>query len=280
MSSISHQQQKINYREAVLKYAEKHSVRKAAAKYEVSPRTIYRWRRKWYAGNKDPKVLVNDSRRPHSHPNAHTEVETTLIKNLLRRNPRIGLQDLWLKAKKRGYTRTIQGLAKLIKRLKLKTNSQAIPSPTCKKPKPFEDITHPGARVQIDVKFVPFECMSGDFIRANYSERVYQYTAQDMYSRVRIIEGYSSHDTYTSADFLRKVVSFFKAHGVVVECVQTDNGAEFTSRILRKDEEHKSQFELMASALNVKLKHIKTAHSQTQRKSRKKSSRGPENVLF
>jgi len=75
---------------------------------------------------------------PKSHPNKHTETEIKLIKDMRRRNPNIGLQDLWIKLKKRGYTRTQPALFKVLKRLKRhqdKTNNRPMRPLDYKSPK-------------------------------------------------------------------------------------------------------------------------------------------------
>ena len=41
---------------------------------------------------------------------------------------------------------------------------------------------------------------------------------------------YEEQNTFSSADFLNKVVAHFARKGIAVECVQTDNGFEFTNR--------------------------------------------------
>ena len=83
---------------------------------------------------------------------------------------------------------------------------------------------HPGQRIQIDVKVVPRRSI------ADPQLKLYQYTAIDEYSRYRILGAYPEQSTYSSADFLRKVAAAFARKGVKVECVQTDNGFEFTDR--------------------------------------------------
>lgn len=83
--------QEINYRLGAIKCAKKYSVKKAAAKYHTSIASIYRWIKQLDKNGGDPKALANNSRRPHSHPNSHTEAEITLIKNIRRRNPNLGL---------------------------------------------------------------------------------------------------------------------------------------------------------------------------------------------
>lgn len=204
-------------------------------------------------------MLGSKSRRPKSHPNTHTEAEITLIRNLRRRNPNIGLQDLWIKLKERGYTRSQPALLKVLKRLGTPTNPKSKPSPTCKKSKPYEQMSYPGERIQIDVKYVPKECLSPEFWEQHPLGRLYQYTAIDEYSRYRILGGYLEHDTYASSLFLCQVVSAFKALGIEVECVQTDNGIEFTKQFLAKDDNNHSMFEVTAKRLGIRLKRIKPA---------------------
>ena len=91
-------------------------------------------------------------------------------------------------------------------------------------PKPYEKMLFPGQRVQIDVKFVPASCLVGDVKGMKF----YQYTAIDEYSRYRYVEAFEEHSSYSSAIFLEHMLKAFK---FPVECVQTDNGAEFTKRL-------------------------------------------------
>ena len=69
MNSIT---QDILYKQSVVKYSLKYGVTKAAIKFKMHRKTIYRWREK-YDGT--PASLRNKSRRPHSHPSQHTEEE-------------------------------------------------------------------------------------------------------------------------------------------------------------------------------------------------------------
>ena len=117
-------------------------------------------------------------------------------------------------------------------------------------PKPYEQMTHPGERIQIDVKVVPRKCI------ADPELRLYQYTAIDEYSRYRVLGAYSEQSTYSSADFLRKVIVEFTRKGVEVECIQTDNGAEFTSRFTAN--KHKpTLFEATLMQLGIRHKLIR-----------------------
>ena len=60
-----------------MKYAEKYGVSRASRKYNKSRSYIYFWKQRW-----DGSVasLACQSRRPHSHPNQHTEAELKLIR--------------------------------------------------------------------------------------------------------------------------------------------------------------------------------------------------------
>ena len=70
MNSIT---QDIVFKQSVVEYSLKHGVIEAAIRYRQHRKTIYRWRKR-YDGTR--KSLVNKSRRPHMHPNEHTEEES------------------------------------------------------------------------------------------------------------------------------------------------------------------------------------------------------------
>ena len=214
--------QTMQFRQSLLKYAEKYGVTKAAIKYNVNRQYIYRWKRRY---NGDIQSLANKSHRPHHHPNQHTEAELQKIKNFRRRNPNTGLVVLWVKLRRSGYTRSITGLYRVLRR----QGQMAVKLPNPKYiPKPYEKMRFPGERVQIDVKFVPEACIVGDAA----GEKFYQYTAIDEFSRWRYLEAFQEHSTYSSAQFLEHLI---KAAPFKILCVQKDNGTEFTKRLLPGD---------------------------------------------
>ena len=249
--------QEARYRLKTINYAKRFGVPRAAAQYHTSVSSIYRWIRIYRESGNTIESLEKASTRPFMHPEAHTKDEVKLIRDMRRRNPNIGLQDLWLKLRKRGYSRSMSGLYKELITLGLTTNPKSKPSPTCRKLKPYEQMTYPGERVQIDVKYVPKECLATEFIEKYGSTELYQYTAIDEYSRYRILCGYREHNTYSSSLFLCQVYSQFKALGIEVECVQTDNGPEFTKQFIANNTNNHSMFEVTARRLNIKLKRIK-----------------------
>ena len=237
--------QSMKYRQSLIRYALKHGVSRASRKYNRPRSTIYFWLAR-YDGTIES--LADRSRRPHSHPNQHTEEELKLIRDVRRRNPRLGLIDLWCRLRERGYTRCPESLYRVLKRL------GALPEQSEKQPyhpKPYEQMTYPGQRVQIDVKVVPRRCIAAPELR------LFQYTAIDEFSRLRYLAAYDEQSTCSSADFLKKAYAFFKKHGFTVECVQTDNGFEFTNRFSQSMREHITLFERTAAALGIRHKLIR-----------------------
>ena len=105
---------KLKYKESVVKFSYKYGVTKAAIKFCECRRTIYRWRQR-YDGSLES--LKDKSRKPHYHPNQHTAEEIKMIKDYKRNNKDTGLVVLWIKLRKAGYTRTIQGLYHAMQRL-------------------------------------------------------------------------------------------------------------------------------------------------------------------
>ena len=234
----------MRFRQAIIQYAEKHGVTKAAIRYHTNRQYIYRWRKR-YDGTLES--LADRSHRPHHHPNQHTEEELKLIRDMRRRNPNTGLVVFWVKLRQRGYTRSVSGLYRVLTR----SGQMAVKLPNPKYiPKPYEQMRYPGQRVQIDVKFVPQVCIVGQ----DPATKWYQYTFLDEYSRFRYLEAFQEHSSYSSAVFLRHVVEKFP---YAIECVQTDNGSEFTNRLLPRGNDKPTLFELALQRLGIRHKLIR-----------------------
>ena len=242
MNSIT---QEMRFRQSLMKYSEKYGVKRASRKYNKCRSYIYFWKARW---DGTIESLADQSKRPHHHPNEHTPDELKLIRDMRRRNPKLGLTELWHRLRKRGYTRRVESLYRVLKRLALLPQAPAKPT---YKPKPYEQMTYPGERVQIDVKYVPVGCL------ANKEQKLYQYTAIDEFSRLRFVYGYEEHSTYSSADFLIRAVKWYKRRGIRIECVQTDNGPEFTTRFIQGLKEKLTLFQTTAAKLDIYHKLIK-----------------------
>ena len=237
--------QDMAYRQSLMKYAEKYGVSRASRKYNKSRSYIYFWKARW---DGSASSLACQSRRPHSHPNQHTEAELKLIRDMRRRNPRLGMVELWDRLRQRGYTRRPESLFRVMRKLGMFPQPEK--KPVCK-PKPYEQMTYPGQRVQVDVKVVPRRCI------ADPELRLYQYTAIDEFTRLRFLAAYPEQSTYSSADFLKKLVKWYARRGIRVECVQTDNGFEFTNRFSNSKRELLTLFETTAAQLGIRHKLIR-----------------------
>ena len=232
------------YRQALINYANKKGVTKAAIRYKTNRQYVYRWLKR-YDGTLES--LADRSHRPHSHPNQHTPEELKLISDMRRRNPNAGLVVFWVKLMQRGYTRSVTGLYRVLQR----TGKMALKPQNPKYvPKPYEKMLYPGQRVQIDVKFVPACCLAG----AASGQKFYQYTAIDEYSRFRYLEAFEEHSTYSSAQFLEHLIRAFPFR---IECVQTDNGSEFTKRLLPTGKVTPTLFETRLKQCGIQHKLIR-----------------------
>ena len=244
MNSIT---QDIIFKQSVVEYSIKHGVTEAAKRYKQHRKTIYRWREK-YDGTR--RSLVDKSRRPHHHPKEHTEKEIAMIKKYKGQNKETGLVVLWIKLRQNGYTRSITSLYRVMQRLGIYKKT-----PSKKKkyePKPYEEMTHPGERIQIDVKYVPSNCLTKEIKEAD--GRYYQYTAIDEYTRQRVLWASKEHSTYASAEFIDIIIKKFK---YPIECIQTDNGFEFTNKLNAQKAKEKTMFEDKLEKLGIKHKLIR-----------------------
>ncbi len=74
----------------------------------------------------------------------------------------------------------------------------------------------------------------------------------------RYLAAYQQADTFSSADFISKAVRWFSSHGIRIDCVQTDNGPEFTSHYSkRKTTTDLTSFQRYLSEHAIKYKRIK-----------------------
>lgn len=240
--------QEMKYRESIVKYAKAKGVSKAARKYNRARSYIYYWRKR-YDGTIES--LRGYSKKPKSHPKQHREEEIRLIQNMRQRNKGIGLMEFWFKLRNKGYERHYVSLYRMMKKLSILPDKKKKPKKYIAKP--YEAMKYPGERIQVDVKVVPKKCIVN-----GVNEKYYQYTAIDEYSRLRYLEAFREANTYSSAVFIRNAITWFKRRNIQIECVQTDNGMEFTKRLLRtREEENLTLFELILKQSGIKHKYIR-----------------------
>ena len=237
--------QDMAYKQSLMKYAEKYGVSRASRKYNKSRSYIHFWKQRW---DGSAASLACQSRRPHSHPNQHTEDELKLILDIRRRNPTLGMIELWHRLQQRGYTRRPENLFLVMRRQGL---FSAKKQKKKEKVKPYEQMAHLGERVQVDVKVVSQKCI------ADPELRLFQYTFIDEFTRLHFLAAYPEQSTCSSADFLRKLTVWYARRGIKVECVQTDNGFEFTNRFSNSKRDLPTLFEKTAAELGIRHKLIR-----------------------
>ena len=234
--------QEARKRQAVVMWAEKKGKADAARKYGVSYSSVKRWCKR-YDGNW--RSLLEKSHRPKNSPRQHTAEEEQLIRRLsYEKFERYGWEGVYMAAKAEGYTRSLSGLIYAAKRMGLVDKTRR--KPPRKHDRKFPEMTVPGEKVQIDVKEVPYSCMRGKLLKNN--ARAYQWTAIDECTRIRFVYAFDEH---TPANTLKFYKMLEKAFPFPIQCVQTDNGTEFTYKFISDEQE---------SALDQYLKEKKIPH--------------------
>lgn len=229
-----------SFRQRVVKRSYKIGVTQASNYYKVSRNAIYEWRKK-YDGTR--QSLEDRSHRPHHHPREHTAEEKEAI---LKRYPyyKHDLIRLWDSLRKDGYSRHYCSMLRVIRKWvepELRKRRR--------KNKPYKRADFPGEKVQVDVKYVPSECISD-------GNKYYQYTAVDECTRWTFRYMYAEHSTASSADFLDR---FLEAFPAPVREIQTDNGTEFTKAFLTNNPNNLTIFEKKLKKYGIKYHRIRVA---------------------
>ena len=242
MDSIT---QDMKYRQSLIHYAQKYGASRAGRKYNKGRSYIYFWLKRY---NGSIESLRPQSRRPHSHPSQHTQAEIKLITDMRRRNPKLGLIEFWFRLRNRGYARRPESLYRVMRRKGMFPREKPKRTYVAK---PYEQMRYPGERVQVDVKVVPRRCI------ADPELRLYQYTAIDEKTRLRFLGTYEEQSTYSSADFIERAVIWFGQRGITVQCIQTDNGFEFTNRFSSSKRNIPTLFETTLARYGIRHKLIR-----------------------
>lgn len=200
-----------------------------AHRYHCTIQTLYRWRR-IYDGtleSLEPKYCA-----PHTpHPNRHTDEEIKHIKDLIKRNSHIGLNELYGKLRLNyAYKRNPVSLYRFLRK---RGWYEEVKKRAPYKPQPYDTPVNIGVKAQLDCKQVPRECYVGEF---KEERRFIQYTIIDEATRERFLYAYEEQTAANTVDFLQRATIYF---GYKFDIIQTDNGSEFTyTRQTKDDREH------------------------------------------
>jgi transposase InsO family protein len=210
------QQRKIRHRLAVLRHAEEVTGNVAATcrYYGISRQCFYKWLRRYEELGEDG--LRDGSSKPLHSPNATSgEVVGKIV--YLRRHYHFGPNKVAMYLKRyHDITISSSGVWRILHRLDMSRlpASQRYKRHT-QRWKRYEKPL-PGHRVQVDVKFLgPIGAKR---------KKHYQFTAIDDCTRIRVLRIYDRNNQKTAIQFIDYVLEKLPFR---VECIQTDNGAEF-----------------------------------------------------
>ena len=128
----------------------------------------------------------------------------------------------------------------------------------------------PGDKVQVDIKYVPDECIRFP----TYGCRYYQITAIDEYSRKRVLKIVKEKSTYETAKYLKELEARM---GFEIHTIQVDNGKEFVHD--EEVTEQNSSFEEVAKALGMIVRRIRP-YSPWQNGKVERSHREDGKILY
>jgi transposase InsO family protein len=224
--------QDAHFRQRMMLYLEHHGVEETANQYHVTRKTVWKWRKRWDGTSAS---LEEESRRPKRSPQKQKPWEIKLVRRMRKKYG----QDLLLgyqKACQYGYTRSYGCFKRTaVREIPPKKKARK------RQNKPYQRAEYPGQKVQIDVKYVPSWCVAD-------GNKYYQYTAKDECTRWTYREMYAEHSTDSSKQFL---ISLVLHAPFPIREVQTDNGTEFTKRLIANDPNDKTSFELELEHLGI-----------------------------
>ena len=232
------------FRQRVMQYKKSgHTVTERADRYHITRKTIYKWLKRW---DGTAKSLEDRSRRPKNSPRKQTEEEIELVKRQSKRYDRQDHILAYQGAREKGYTRSFGCFTRTVRKLLEGKQKRSVKK---RKNKPYQRAEYPGQKVQVDVKFVPNECVTDGM-------KYYQYTAVDECTRWTFRYMFNEHSTHSSIEFLHLLV---KACPFQIKRIQTDNGTEWTKQLIANDPKDLTTFELGLKAYGIEYQRIRVA---------------------
>lgn len=256
--------EEMRYRQKVCEYALKHGVTKAARRYHTYRQFVYRQLAR-YDGT--VRSLALRSRRPKTSPTAHREEELCLIRLMLKQYGLYGLAEVYVRCQEKGYTRSFESMCRQIRKKGYRKVQGQRKSYTRHE---GLDGEFPGNKVQIDIKYVPKECIRFP----SYGLQYYQITAIDEFSRKRVLKIVDEKSTYETTKFLEDLE---ERMGFPIHTIQVDNGYEFVNDADRTSRE--SRFELAVKKKGWKLRRIRP-YSPWQNGKVERSHREDGKILY
>ena len=236
--------QEARWRQQVMEYFRDHgNGKKTSMRYHISRKTLYKWWKRW---DGTVESLCDRSRRPHKTRPGHTEYWEGVIRRLCKQRDWDDILPAYQIAIERYqypfcYHTFKRKARELCGGKKVKHSKR--------NPKPYQRAEYPGQKVQIDVKYVPSDCVAG-------GQKYYVYIAVDECTRWTYRQMYDERNTYYSDLFLQELIA--KAP-FQIRMIQTDNGSEFTKQLLTNDPENLTLFEKRMQLYGIRYHRIRPA---------------------
>ena len=250
--------EEMGYRQKVCEYALKYGVTKAARRYRTYRQFVYRQLERYDGA---ARSFALRSRRLKTSPNAH------LIRRMLKRNGVYGLAEVYVRCQEKGYTRSFESMCRQIRQKGFRKVQGQRKSYTRHE---GLDGKFPGDKVQIDIKYVPKECIRFP----SYGLQYYQITAIDEFSRKRVLKIVEEKSTYETTKFLEDLE---ERMGFPIHTIQVDNGCEFVNDNDRTNRE--SRFELAVKKKGWELRRTRP-YSSWQNGKVERSHREDGKILY
>jgi len=208
----------VGWRLKILQYAtEVENVARACRRFGISRPSFYKWQQRYEKHGE--AGLCDRPRRPHRSPR-ETPPEVVSKVLYLRQNYHFGPRKI-ADYLRRHHQVAVSGST--VHRILQRRGLERLPANQKhrrheKRWKRYEK-QEPGHRLQVDVKFL--ERIPGT------NRRMYQYTAIDDCTRIRVLKVYDANNQETAVRFVDEVIRRLPFRILVV---QTDNGAEFQTK--------------------------------------------------
>lgn len=233
------------FRKRVVEFAIRHDNNsEAARKYGVSRQRVSVWRKR-YDGTLES--LMPHSTRPNSHPNQCTLSEIRTVLQAWNGNEKYGIDHVYgILVREKGFVRERTTAYNILKRNGCYKKKKEPPDKA--KNKEYHGAKVPGQKLQMDVKYVPKECLPEGH------KKLYQWTIIDEATNLRFTQFYDDRANMNSVKFVSKARKYFP---FALQEIQTDNGTEFTNRFLNTPK--LSSFERYIRRAKIRHKLIRPA---------------------
>lgn len=224
------------HRLRVLTFFKTHGLQATQDAFQVSRRTLYRWKTLFRKAAQNPAALTPKSSAPHRRRKRRWPAAVmNELRRLRQAHPNLGKAKLAVLLKPFCLTQGLQTpsestLGRLIadapdkmRHAPVKRRPAQRSAPTTRKPKGF--------RAQY-----PGHCVALDTVeRIRDGIRRYRLTATDLYSRVSVSLATKSHTSTAAQHFLALAATVFPYR---IETILTDNGSEFKKHFARALADH------------------------------------------